>query len=247
MIDPEFLAVLPVVFLAFVLKGLTGFGPGLVIVPVAAVLIGAQEAVLLIAFLDLVSNTLIACRDRTSISYGFWLPMAIAMGAGSLIGGLFLRLVPPRDFSFLLAVVVALVGVWFLFGRINGNGNPLQTELPAKTGPKDTAVAVSTGVFGGFFGLAGILIAAYLGTFLAKELLRRVLVHILLVSATVRVITYTATGMYTLNILLLAAGAIPLLLAGLYCGDRLLFRISELWFSRVIGAALLISAGRMLL
>lgn len=247
MIDPEFLAVLPVVFLAFVLKGLTGFGPGLVIVPVAAVLIGAQEAVLLIAFLDLVSNTLIACKDRTSIRRGFWLPMAIAMGAGSLIGGLFLRLVPPRDFSFLLAVVVALVGVWFLFGRSNGKGNPLQTELPAKTGPKDTAVAVSTGVFGGFFGLAGILIAAYLGTFLTKELLRRVLVHILLVSATVRVITYTATGMYTMNILLLAAGAIPLLLAGLYCGDRLLFRISELWFSRVIGAALLISAGRMLL
>ncbi|MEE9230618.1 MAG: sulfite exporter TauE/SafE family protein [Acidobacteriota bacterium] len=247
MTTPEFLAVLPVVFLAFVLKGLTGFGPGLLIVPVAAVLIGAQEAVLLIAFLDLVSNTLIACKDRTSISPGFWIPIAIAMGAGSLIGGLFLKLVPPRDFSFLLAVVVALTGVWFLFGRISRQGKTLMAELPAKTRPKDTVVALSTGIFGGFFGLTGILIATYLGGFLTKEVLRRVLVRVLLVSATIRVITYTATGMYSLNILLLAAGAIPLVLTGLYCGDRLLFRISELWFSRVIGAAMLISAARMLL
>ena len=49
------LILLPIIFLAFVMKGMTGFGPGIVIVPIAALLFGAREAVLLIGILDLAS------------------------------------------------------------------------------------------------------------------------------------------------------------------------------------------------
>ena len=121
------------------------------------------------------------------------------------------------------------------------------SELPGKVRPVDVGVALASGLFGGLFGLAGLLIAWYLGSLFTKELFRRVIVHILLVSAAARVFTYAATGMLTTEVLLLAAGAIPLLLAGLYCGNRLLPGISENWFGRVIGIVLLIAAGRMML
>ena len=245
--EPAILILLPIVFLAFVMKGMTGFGPGIVIVPIAALLFGAREAVLLIGILDLASNSVIVMSDRAARAHRFWLPMALAMIAGSVAGSAFLRFVPQRDYTILLAIVVAVVGAWFLSGRRTRHGRALMSDLPAKVRPVDVGVALASGLFGGLFGFAGLLIAWYLGSLFTKELFRRVIVHILLVSAAARVLTYAATGMLTTEVLLLAAGAIPLLLAGLYCGDRLLPGISESWFGRVIGIVLLIAAGRMML
>ncbi|MCZ6695523.1 MAG: sulfite exporter TauE/SafE family protein [Acidobacteria bacterium] len=245
--EPGILILLPIVFLAFVMKGMTGFGPGIVIVPIAALLFGAREAVLLIGILDLASNSVIVATDRAARARRFWLPMAVAMIAGSVAGSVLLRLVPQRDYTILLAIVVGVVGVWFLSGRRTRDGQALMSDLPEKVRPVDVGVALASGLFGGLFGLAGLLIAWYLGSLFTKELFRRVIVHILLVSAAARVATYAVTGMLSMEVLLLAAGAIPLLLAGLYCGDRLLPRISENWFGRVIGIVLLIAAGRMML
>ena len=247
MIDPRLFLLVPVVFIAFVLKGLTGFGPGIVIVPVAALVIGARDAVVLIGILDLASNSVIVFRDRATGKHRFWLPMAIAMVAGSGIGGILLKLVPPVDFTILLAVMIAVVGLWFLSGRRTANRQALRNELPSRVGLKDLAVALAAGIFGGFFGMAGLLIAWYLGSFLSKEMFRQVIVHILLLSAITRVITYAVAGLLTLEVFWLSAAAFPLLLTGLYLGGGVLIRISESWFSRVIGVVLLASAARMFL
>ena len=48
--------IIPLSFIAYVLKGVATFGPGIILVPIGALLIGAKELIIVISFLDLISN-----------------------------------------------------------------------------------------------------------------------------------------------------------------------------------------------
>jgi len=77
--------------------------------------------------------------------------------------------------------------------------------------------------------------------------MRRLLVLILLPSAVIQVVTYSALGLMNRQILLYALFALPGLLLGIYFGNRTFFRISERIFGVVLGAVLILLSWGLIL
>jgi len=92
------LLIIPLSFLAFLLKSVATFGPGVVLVPLGALLIGAREIVTVIAALDLISNASLLQKSE-STGNKFWLPLVLAMVIGSAAGAVLLVLVPAHYFD----------------------------------------------------------------------------------------------------------------------------------------------------
>ncbi len=245
--EPTYFIVPLVTLLAFFIKGATGFGTALVMVPTLTVVLGVRTAIVVSSILDTVAGTILFYRDPLHDSRRFWLPMAGGMVVGSIIGGIVLKIMPVDGFTIFLGIVVALLGFWFMFGR-NGKNNASLPETPPETATSgDIGVSTFSGFCGGLFGISGPPIVYWLGTRLAKSAFRSTLVAVFLFGGIARLSTYTLTGLMDSHCLVLSVVALPGLLLGLFLGNHLFVRISERWFSRLIGVILVASSLRLLL
>ena len=82
---------------------------------------------------------------------------------------------------------------------------------------------------------------------LAKGAFRATMSAMLLSLAVVRGIGYWAVGEFTRDSLLVFAAAFPVMLVGIYVGNRIHLAISELTFRRVVGATLMACSVPLLL
>ena len=245
---PFVYVLLPLIaFAAFFLKAVSGFGPALVVVALGSLILPPQLVVAMSALLDAVAGVTLFAMDPETKGRRFWIPPALAIVAGSVIGGVLLSLVDPAIFKTLLGVSILLLGLWFGLLRGRGNGEGLSGELPARATGPDVIAAGLGGVMGGFLGISGPPILWHFGRKLGKEPLRAILIPIFLAAAIARVGTYVGTGVINGQVLLAFAVALPGLIAGILAGNRAFVRISEQAFGRIIGAILFLVGVRLLI
>jgi len=243
----HFYIVIPLVtMLAFFIKGATGFGTALVMVPIATLLLGIHDAVVLSTILDIVGGAVLFFRNPHPHGRAFWAPLAAAMVAGSVVGSVILGFVPVSGFEYVLGAVILVLGAWFLGGRGGRDESTLTIVPPERASPLDLGVSAFSGLCGGLFGISGPPIVYYLGGRLAKHAFRNTLVAVFLFGSTARLVTYTSVGLMGMRSAVLSLASIPALLLGLYLGNHLFFRIREIWFSRLVGAVLVLTAVRIL-
>jgi uncharacterized membrane protein YfcA len=172
--------------------------------------------------------------------------MAAAMVAGSIAGAVILTFMPVDGFRVFLGIVVIVLGVWFMLGR-GGKDESLLPHTPPETSSKsDIGVSLFSGLCGGLFGISGPPMVYYLGNRLAKSAFRSTLVAVFLFGGIARMGTYTAAGMVGGHTLILAAASVPGVLGGLWLGHHLFVRIPEVWFSRLVGVVLVLSAMKLI-
>jgi uncharacterized membrane protein YfcA len=109
--------------------------------------------------------------------------------------------------------------------------------------------SVLSGAVGTLFGTMGtVFFAMYLeARALAKVQFRATMSAMLLTLSAVRGIGYFAVGEFTLEALLVFAAALPLMLIGIYFGDRIHVRLSEMTFKRLVSATLFVCGIPLLL
>lgn len=236
-----------IAFAAFFLKAVSGFGPALVVVALASLILPPQLVVAMSALLDAVAGVILFALDPGKKGRRFWIPPAVAIVAGSIVGGVLLSLVDPAVFRTLLGVSILLLGLWFGALRGRARGENLSGELPLKASAPDVAAAGLGGIMGGFLGISGPPILWHFGRKLGKEPLRAILIPIFLAAAIARVATYAGTGVIDRQVILAFAVALPGLIAGILAGNRVFVRISERAFSRIIGSILFLVGIRLLL
>lgn len=245
-IDYRF-AVLPcIAFAAFVLKGATGFGPAIVVVSIGSLILPPHVVVAISAFLDVIGGLVLLRYDRSSTSSTFWVLLGVAIVGGSVVGGVFLRLIPPDPFRVVLGIAVLLLGFWFVLVRGLERHGTLENRLPKRCSPADLGMTAFAGILGGLVGIDGPPIVWHFGRRFKKGILRGILIRVFLVAALARVVTYSATGLVNYDVLIYTAAALPGLAAGVLLGNRIFLRISEATFSRITGAVLLIIGIRLL-
>ncbi|MEW6210995.1 MAG: sulfite exporter TauE/SafE family protein [Acidobacteriota bacterium] len=242
--DYHLFYILPVVFLAYFFKGTTGFGSAIILVATGSAIIGPVAAVTLVTLLDVVGGAALLRIDQTKDSRRLWLPLALALVAGAVVGALLLKLISLENFKPLLGAMLILAGVWMIFLR----GRAARVaELPETYRPRDIAVCLVAGAAGGLTGLSGPPLIFSFGASLRKEAFRRILTRIFWAEALAKAATYTATGVLKWQVVIAAALAVPVLYLGLYAGNHVFFKISETWFGRIVGAAIIVMGARLII
>jgi len=242
-IEPVYIMLPLIALAAFVLKAATGFGPAIVVIALGSLLMAPQEVIATSSILDMTAGALLLLMDRPRGKLGFWLALSAAIVSGAVIGGLLIITIPERWFDWIFAVVIFVLGVWFIFGRgRTADNGGLVDELPSRCDAADLGMTFFGGFCGGLFGISGPPILWQFGRKFAKHAFRQTLIPIFFAAALARTVTYASTGLVTGQVLLYVLAALPGLLLGIYLGNKVFFRLSETWFNRVAGVVLIVVA-----
>ncbi len=238
MFEYEYLLLFIISLMAFLLKAMTGFGPAIIVISLGSLFILPRDVVVLASVLDLIAGGILLKMEWNREGLRFWLPLSIAIVAGSVVGSLFLKLIPAEIFRLVLSIVILIIGVQFVLGLSKGK----LEKFPEKSDKSDNFFSFIGGLCGGFVGIDGPLLVWHFGRKFAQVAFRRVLIPVFFAAAMARVLTYSATGLMNMEVVKYVAVSIPGLLLGIYFGNRIFFKLSEDQFNRIVGVILIVIA-----
>jgi uncharacterized protein len=231
-----------VLVLSYALRGGTGFG-GFAAMPLMALVVPMKTLVPVWTLLTIASSITIIGRDRQHVSITDMMRVAPACVVGIAIGLYFFKTLDARILarSFgVLVIAYASYSLWATTGTVK------------KTLPAPRMVATISGVVGGIVGtmfgtMASLAFAVYLDAQnVVKERFRATLSAMLLVLSVVRGIGYFAVGEFEVESVVLFAISFPLMLLGVFIGDRVHGNLSQVAFKRIV-CGILIASGVPLL
>ncbi|MHB1950269.1 MAG: sulfite exporter TauE/SafE family protein [Acidiferrobacteraceae bacterium] len=233
---PEVLIGSAVVLAAFVIRGVSGFGSGIIAVPPLALMLPLHMVVPAVTLLNYIASLRLGVRDLKHIAWRELAPLAPSSLAGILIALYLFRI---RSSALTLALGVFVIG----FG--------LYTLLNTRVRRARSAWAVPAGLLGGLvdmlFSSGGPIYVMYLNARqLDKTVFRASISAFLIAESTLRLAGYATEGFYRRPELALILFSIPVMSAGVYIGEHIHTRISQRTFGRAIGI-LLIASGVLLL
>jgi uncharacterized membrane protein YfcA len=230
---------------AHVIKGLTGFGPAIVFVSIGSLIYDPVEVIVLAALLDVVGGAYLSMLNPHFFdNKEYWAPLGLLMVIGAILGGVVLSFVPASVFEYVLGAAIVLISFWFLLGNSDPGGN---SDGSYEIGVSDGLVGTFSGFCGGFTGMGGPPLIAYLGAKLEKTLFRAVIVPVFLMAAVARFSTYGFLGMVDTNAIWVYVFPPFGVVIGNHVGDHFFDHVEQKWFTVLIGVVLLFSGLRLLL
>ena len=231
-----------IVFGAFVVRGVSGFGAGMIGIPLLAFLMPVHSAVSMFGLMVLILFTFLSIRDwREVVRREFALllvPTIIGVVAGVLLfKHLDNRLLLQLLGGFLIAYSLYVLAVHYV-------------GLPEITCSERWAIPVGfTGAFIDtlFGGGGGTLVVIYLHMRgVGRAPFRATVAMLWLFEMIARIAGYGAAGYYTMDILMLCAIFLPMMFLGSWAGERLGNRISQEAFSRLMAVLLILTGAGLL-
>lgn len=229
-----------VVFAGYALRGATGFGAGVVSIPMLALVLPLNVVIPVITTLGIVASLAQSLQEIRHVDWralrGLALPSALGLALG-------LWLFASLDQALLLKAFAAFIivyGLWSFVPRAPS------AQLPP---PLLAAAVGSTGglVATLFGGMAGPFYAIYLRALnLDKRRFRASISSVLLCLGLVRAAGYGGLGFYDRRALAALALFAPVMALAMVAGDRWHARLDQARFERVV-AALLVASGVALL
>ena len=237
---------LPIIgFLAYIVKCTTGFGTAIVIVSLGSLVMGTHEAVILTALLDTIGGTVLYVMDPVSDGRKFWVPLATAMIVGTVIGAMFLAMIPAAQFDILLGVFITGLGAWFMFSRSKVDESGFNHNIPDRPSGGDLMVSVFSGICGGLFAVGGPPIVYWFGRTYGRLPFRRTLIVVFYTATVARAITYGFGGLIDGHQITLSLIGTPGVLLGIVVGNHVHKRLTEKTFSKLIGIVMFIIGIRL--
>lgn len=229
-----------VVFFAYLLRGATGFGAGVVAIPLTALVLPITVVIPVITTLGIVASLGQSAQELRYVDWralrGLALPAAIGLALG-------LWLFAALDQALLLRAFASFIIVYGLWGLL-----PRRPVLRLPT----PALAAAAGSSGGlvatlFGGMAGPFFVVYLRNLgLDKRRFRASMSSVLLCLGLFRAGGYSSLGFFDRRALAALALFAPLMVLGMLAGDRWHARLDQARFERVV-ALLLAGSGVALL
>lgn len=229
-------------FGAFIVKGLTGFGPALFIVPIFGLFLPLSDVVPISGALLLVSNVPIALAGRGSVPKRMFIPTAASFALGVSLGARLLMVLPEAVLFNILSVTLAAFCLYQLWGGRNIEQPPAWHWLEAV---RLSVAAVVSGLLVGAVGAGALPLIVYLGLRYPKANFRMLLTYVFLVGSVAQVVVYSLRGLYDPLALTLAALLMVPMLMGVWTGSRLFGTVNQRIFNRAIGALLMLPALRL--
>ena len=226
-----------VLFVAYVVRGIAGFGSGLISVPLLALFFPLQIVVPIIVLLDYVGSASQGLRNRKLIAWREQLPLVPFTLIGVGLGLSLLQSLNSATLAQALGVFIIVYAVYQLL------------PLPELRGSRLFAVPAGAlgGLIGTVFGAGGPFYIIYLGLRgLDKSALRATFAANFLIDGGIRLGGYTAFGFFDRASLIYIAAALPIVVVALFLGGRVHSSLSPIVFTRLISVLLLVSGVALL-
>ncbi len=224
-IDLPLLILIATVAIAGVARGLSGFGTGMIVAPVAAALYGPKAALVIIVILDslptvpLTLPVLKIARWREVLPVGAGLALFLPLGVYILKNG------DPTALRWCICIAILLcaAGLWGGWRYSGPRGLPISFGVG--------------GIAGTLAGIASIpgppVIFYWLATNLPAAVVRANLLALFLLGEFLSIGNLWAAGLFERSVVVLGIAATPLYFVGLIVGWRLYGLASEATYRRV--------------
>ena len=231
------------VFGAYIVRGMSGFGAGLVAAPLLALVLPVHVVVPMSGLLVFVLFIFLTMRDRAHVIWRELKLLAPPTVAG-VVAGLFLfRSLDNQLLLVLLGGFLVLYASYML--AVHAFGLP-QFQLSERW-------AIPLGFTGAFFdtlfgGGGGTLVVIYMhARGMGRMEFRATVATLWFIEMIARIGGYAIAGYYTREVLVLVIALLPIMWAGTWVGERLGNRVSQDTFSRILAVMLMVSGVSLLL
>lgn len=237
--EVETIVAIIVVFFAFFLRGLLGFGGAMIATPILSNFYDLKFFVpverlfqLALGFILLKSVYELADKKKIVLLFLGFLP-------GTYSGVWLLANYPNEKLRFVLAILIVLFSGYMYWTA----QRPVVLKLANYWGPISGFFA---GVFGGLFGIGGPMVLLFLAPQIeTKERLRATMISLFTLTSAYSAVLYYFNGLYSAESLKLLAVLTPPFLIGSLLGFRCISFFSEKSF-RILVAVVLFFAGSSL-
>lgn len=228
--------VLVAVVIGAVAKAITGMGLPLIAIPIASLFIDVDDAIVVIAFPNLLANAVLGSRERRSWPETRDLPtLAIAGVVGAVAGTLLLVSVPERPL--VIAVILAIIGYVALFFA-----HPELQVGPRRSRRLAPAVGGVAGMFQGAVGISGPIVGSWIHSYrLPRSAHILSVTSLFFITGLAQLVVLVGTGELSGRVTATLLACIPVL-ASIPIGTRLRNSVSVRGFDLAIVGMLMVSA-----
>jgi len=219
---------------AYFIRGITGFGSGLIAVPLLALFLPLQFVVPLILLLDFTASIIIGGLTLRRVQWsevGVLIPFGLV---GVAIGTSLLVNLPKTPMLVTLAVFVLAFALRSLMNLQGSKPISRWWAIPA---------SLTGGTVGGLFGTGGPPYIIYLAHRVPhKSDLRATLSVLFFTEGLARIVSFLLAGLLmTADVWFAYFAALPVVLAALYAGGHVHVGLSQDRMTRLVGLLLLVS------
>jgi uncharacterized protein len=226
-------AALITTFLAGLARGFSGFGSGLIYMPVASAALGPRVAVASLLVFDFLVTGLPMLRRIRSIEFRGLVPVAVGISLFTPLGGWLAAHGDPVVIRWCLSIVV-FMAIALLTAGLKWHGR--------ETLPITLAVGALSGVLGGMAALSGIVVVIYwLARDVAPDKLRRNMFTLMLLTVVVQAATFALNGMLTEQVFMIAVLMLLPYVAGTWLGSMAFPLASPQTFRKIVYMMILCS------
>jgi uncharacterized membrane protein YfcA len=228
-----------IISLAYLVRGIAGFGSGLIAIPLLALIIPLTAAVPLIVLLDYIASASHGLKHRQQIQWPEVIPL-LPFTAVGVVSALYLfKSVKGELLLDFLGIIILIYAVYSLFDWVAEKRISRMWAVPG---------GALGGLIGTLFGTGGPFYVSYLKfRGLDKSQFRATFATIFLVDGAARLSGYLATGFFQLELFMVVAAALPVMVLALYFGGQIHTSMSQRSFQRGISLLLLFSGVSLLM
>ena len=219
--------------LAYLIRGVAGFGSGLIAVPLLTLMLPLTLVVPVMVLLDYIASLSHGLSNRDEIRWKEILPLIPFSLIGVAIALLFLT----RSDGLLLTRALGVFVILFALFTLSG----YKPKAGAARG-WGVLAGLSGGIIGSLFGTGGPFYVTYFkARGLDKAAFRTTLAVTFLIDGAGRLLGFTTSGYFTYEYLKLVAMALPVMAVFLYIGGHIHTRLTHAQFQRAISILLIVS------
>ncbi len=228
-----------ILLVAYFIRGITGFGSGLISVPLLALFLPLKFVVPLILLLDFTASIVIGGLNFKRVKWGevgVLIPFGIV---GVVLGTTLLVNLPSEPMLIALAVFVFIFALRSLFNIHGDKPASRAWAVPA---------SLTGGTVGALFGTGGPPYVIYLSHRIRdKSDLRATFSALFFTEGLMRIASFVVAGLLmSAQVWVTYFAALPLVLGMLYLGGRVHVGLSQQQMTRLVGVLLLVSSASLL-
>ena len=207
------------VCVAFIIKGLAGFGDPLISTPLLSVFLPNSIITPGLSPVSPILNAKMVWENRSHFSPKVVLPISVFVLLGVIPGTLLLKFGSPAPLKVLLGLLIIGLGVEMLTRKSvpSGKQNPVARS----------AVSLCSGFTAGLFGINLFFLAYLERVSVRREEFRANVCFVFFLENVFRVAVYLHQGLFTRDSLLLSVVALPAAVLGMKLGGMLDSRLSD--------------------